>query len=557
MTYTASNSAATHTLTNQNGCDSVVTLFLTITSSNSGIDTISACDSYTWIDGLTYSASNSAATHTLTNRDGCDSVVTLNLTITSSNAGTDVITACDSYTWIDGLTYTTSNSSATYTLTNQDGCDSVVSLNLTITNSNTGIDSVTACDTYTWIDGVTYTASNNTANHTLINQYGCDSIVTLNLIIYTSPLVDAGPDEVICVGETIVLNAIGGSTFIWSNSNQNGDTITPSSTGHLYVTGTDMNGCSTIDSLSITVNPLPMVVAGLNQSICPGTSTTLTATGAQVFSWNNGVINAVAFTPDSSSIYNVTGTDSNGCSNVDSVYIALFNVQDIQLPSYGLLCDNYPNLNLSDSSSGYTFTGDHISNNIFNVVAAGSGSSMIYITNIDTNGCVVMDTTYLTVEPSPPLPEITRVSALVIQTTQAFDRYQWYRQGQIINGETLRSLFVTQGGNYKVQVTNTAGCTSQSAPFFVGYIGLNEIGNSNINIFPNPTSESFNIDLRGIEDQLTLTVIDDAGRLLTNEKLESNVINAIDVAHFKSGTYIVHLISETGQIVNMNLKVVK
>ena len=84
------------------------------------------------IDGITYTSSNNAATHTLTNAIGCDSVVTLDLTINYSTTGTDVITACDSYTWIDGITYTSSNNAATHTLTNTLGCDSIVTLDLTI-----------------------------------------------------------------------------------------------------------------------------------------------------------------------------------------------------------------------------------------------------------------------------------------------------------------------------------------------------------------------------------------------------------------------------------------
>ncbi len=141
--YTSSNSTATHTLTNVDGCDSVVTLDLTINYSNTGIDAITACNTYTWIDGIIYTSSNSTATHTLTNVDGCDSVVTLDLTINYSNTGIDAITACDSYTWIDGIIYTSSNSTATHTLTNVDGCDSVVTLDLTINYSNTGIDAIT------------------------------------------------------------------------------------------------------------------------------------------------------------------------------------------------------------------------------------------------------------------------------------------------------------------------------------------------------------------------------------------------------------------------------
>jgi hypothetical protein len=120
---------------------------------------IAACNSYTWIDGLTYKASNNTATYTLTNFNGCDSVVTLDLTINSSNTGTDVISACDSYTWIDGLTYTASNNTSTYTLTNVNGCDSVVTLDLTIesidatvTLSGLTISALPGYDAYQWYE---------------------------------------------------------------------------------------------------------------------------------------------------------------------------------------------------------------------------------------------------------------------------------------------------------------------------------------------------------------------------------------------------------------------
>ena len=149
-----------------------------------GTDTQTACDSYQWIDGNTYTES-ATATHTLEGQaaNGCDSVVTLNLTIKESTRGTDTQTACDSYQWIDGNTYTES-ATATYTLEGQaaNGCDSVVTLNLTIKESTRGTDTQTACDFYQWIDGNTYTES-ATATHTLQTVNGCDSTVTLNLTI--------------------------------------------------------------------------------------------------------------------------------------------------------------------------------------------------------------------------------------------------------------------------------------------------------------------------------------------------------------------------------------
>lgn len=178
-TYTSSNNTATHVLTNVVGCDSTVTLNLTINNSNTGIDIVTACNSYTWIDGNTYNSSTNTATYTLTNVAGCDSIVTLNLTINSSSTGTDVVDACDTYTWIDGITYTSNNSSATYILQNSHGCDSLVTLNLTLNNSSSSTLNETTLDSYT-LNGQTYTQS-GTYIQTLTNSQGCDSTITLNL----------------------------------------------------------------------------------------------------------------------------------------------------------------------------------------------------------------------------------------------------------------------------------------------------------------------------------------------------------------------------------------
>ena len=123
---------------------------------------VEVCYSYTWIDGNTYTSSNNTATHTLINAAGCDSVVTLDLTITSSSAVSDGVEVCDRYTWIVGYTYTSSNITATHTLINAAGCDSVVTLDLTITSVNAAVvavddttlqaQSVAALTIYQWLD---------------------------------------------------------------------------------------------------------------------------------------------------------------------------------------------------------------------------------------------------------------------------------------------------------------------------------------------------------------------------------------------------------------------
>ena len=244
VTYSSSDTTAKDTLVNAAGCDSIVSLFLTINNSTSAIDTITACDSYTWIDGVTYTSSDTTAKDTLVNAAGCDSIVSLFLTINNSTSAIDTITACDSYTWIDGVTYTSSDTTAKDTLVNAAGCDSIVSLFLTINNSTSAIDTITACDSYTWIDGFTYTSSNTTAKDTLLNAAGCDSIVSLNLTInYTKTTTDS-----------IVAN----DSYTWIN----GVTYTSSNT---TVTDTLLasNGCDSIVSLNLTI----VSTVGLNNPV--------------------------------------------------------------------------------------------------------------------------------------------------------------------------------------------------------------------------------------------------------------------------------------------------
>ncbi len=241
ITYTASNTIATDTFKNVVGCDSIVRLQLTIHGSSSAVDTVLACDSYTWIDGKTYTSNNNTAKDTLKNSLGCDSILTLNLVILQPSSSVDSVKACSSYTWINGTTYTTSNNTAQFTLKNTLGCDSVVSLRLTIVDVTFGIDSITACGFYNW-NGVKFTASNFIATDTLTNSKGCDSIVTLNLTINsvdTSATVSNG---------SISSNATS-SSYTWIDcsdgkiiSNANSKSYTPEVDGSYAVIITT-NGC--------------------------------------------------------------------------------------------------------------------------------------------------------------------------------------------------------------------------------------------------------------------------------------------------------------------------
>ena len=314
-TYTASNNTATHTLTNSAGCDSVVTLNLTINHSTTGSDVVMACDSYTWIDGNTYTASNNTATHTITNVAGCDSVITLNLTVNHSTTGSDVVTACDSYTWIDGNTYTASNNTATHTITNVAGCDSVITLNLTINHSTTGSDVVMACDSYTWIDGNTYTASNNTATHTITNVAGCDSVITLNLTINHST---TGTDVVMAC-----------DSYTWID----GNTYTASNNIATH-TLTNIHGCDSLVILDLTINQ------STSSTIVEEACNSYLSPGGNIYSSSGTYVDNITNTSGCDSIITIQLTIDNADTSVNSVDVVTLMSNDVNGLYQWLDCDN-------------------------------------------------------------------------------------------------------------------------------------------------------------------------------------------------------------------------
>ena len=274
-TYTSNNTTAQHTIPGgaANGCDSIVTLNLTINNSATGTDTRAACNSLLWIDGNTYTSNNTTAQHTIPGgaTNGCDSIVTLNLTINSSATGTDTRTACNSLLWIDGNTYTSNNTTAQHTIPGgaANGCDSVVTLNLTITGTVQGTDTRTVCDSLTWIDGNLYTSNNTTATFNIPggSYQGCDSLVTLNLTVSQTP--NAGTDgaDTLCTGDPAVdlFTLLGGSPDVggtWSPVLASGTGVfNPAVDGAGVYTYTVTNSPCPPDAatVTITVNPSPTI----------------------------------------------------------------------------------------------------------------------------------------------------------------------------------------------------------------------------------------------------------------------------------------------------------
>ena len=220
--------------------------------------TATGADTYAWDNGVVNGQPFTPTVdgyYTVTGTDtlGCSNTVSLFLDVLQPTSSTISPISCDTYTAPDNEVYA---SSGQYTaiIPNAAGCDSTITINLTVNNSNSGTDSKTACDSYTWIDGNTYTTSTNSPTFTLQNANGCDSVITLNLTINKLQGLNAGNDITACQGDNITLTASGATTYSWTGGAANGVAFVPPTGTTIYtVTGTDDNGCTAIDAVSALV----------------------------------------------------------------------------------------------------------------------------------------------------------------------------------------------------------------------------------------------------------------------------------------------------------------
>ncbi len=197
-------------LQNMNGCDSTVTLNLQVLPVSSSIVNEEICSGDTYsFNGFDYSVSGTY-TAVYTSANGCDSTVTLNLNVLNPISSQTNATICPGDTYLfNGITYT---QTGTYSVTLQsiEGCDSIVNLNLTVLVTLPTSLNETICygESY-FFQGNVY-SSPGVYSDTLQSQNGCDSIINLNLTVLT-------PDTGVNVlGTTLTANQ-SGATYEWIN----------------------------------------------------------------------------------------------------------------------------------------------------------------------------------------------------------------------------------------------------------------------------------------------------------------------------------------------------
>ena len=433
-------------------------------------------------------------TVTGTDANGCVNTAVSNVTVLGNapiNAGLDVVICVGESTTLTatgGVTYTWDNGlgagnnfvvspvvTTTYIVNGTDasGCTGVDQMVVTVNPLpvvSAGVDQVvcvgtsvtlsgSGASTYVWdngiTDGVAFTPIVGNVNYTVTgtDANGCENTDVVNVIVNPLPTIDAGIDQVICIGAAVTLTATGASTYVWDNGITNGVAFNPIATTTYTVTGTDVNGCINTDNVIVTVNPLPVVNAGVDQTICVGASVILSGSGATSYVWNNGVTDGTSFTPTVGNVtYTVTGTDANGCVNTDDVIV---NVNPLPVVGAGLdqtVCDGASVTLTGSGATSYVWD-----NGITDGIAftPSVGSIDYTVTGTDGNGCVNTDIINVTVNPLPVvgagLDQIVCDGASVTLSGSGATSYVWD------NGVADGVAFTPAVGSITYTVTGTDG----------------------------------------------------------------------------------------------------
>ena len=258
----------------------MATLNVTVNPTLLSTTDITICDTqlpYDW-NGLTFAAAGSQTATLTSTVTGCDSLATLNLSVNSTLLSTTDTTVCDTevpFDW-NGLTFTTTESQTTTLSSVVTGCDSIVTLNLTVNPTLLSTTDTTVCDTelpFDW-NGLTFAAAGSQTATLTSAITGCDSLATLNVIVNPTPDIffTLSASE-ICSGDAVDISfnsTYTNTIFSWTVSQNQVSGATPGN-------GNQINEViNTTNSVPGSVSYIVTPVLNSPPTTCIGTPVTVT-----------------------------------------------------------------------------------------------------------------------------------------------------------------------------------------------------------------------------------------------------------------------------------------
>jgi hypothetical protein len=353
--------------------------------------------------------------------------------------------------------------------------------NSTICAGNSITLSVSGANTYTWspiaLNGATINISpSSTTIYTVLGTNtltGCKGTSIEQISVNPNPIVTASVSSpTICDGNSTVLTATGSAnSYTWSPGNLVGSSqpISPNVTTTYSVIGTNtITGCTTTSTVNLAVVANPTINTVVNPTvICSGNNGTLTATGADTYTWNPGNLsgNSLTVSPNASTIYTVIGTNTvTGCSNSTSSSISVISNPTVTIVSNpSVICAGDAATLTATGATTYTWMPGNLN---VNSITVSPSSTTVYTVTGSSATCNDVKNTTLIVN---SLPVVTATSSAVSICSSATstlyaggaDTYTWM-PGNFNGSPSI--INPTSSTTYSVTGTNTlTGCSNISS----------------------------------------------------------------------------------------------
>jgi hypothetical protein len=395
------------------------------------------------------------------------------------------------------------------------------------------------------------------------NEFGCTDTDSLGITVFELPNVTAAADTAVCISNgPFALNAtpaLGTWTGLNVSNNQFGPT-TEGTFGFQY-SFTDENGCTNIDSTFFTIAIPLQMTAGPDVSVCmPSDMIDLAASASPPGGlWSGfGVTAEGTVIPILSGSYAYTYSFQDLCATTDTVYVNSYDAPAPPVIGGELfICKNVPSPLWSNYVGGNLWTTSDPSDTIYIIDAGTYG-----VTYTDDNGCSSFSEVVVQQYPEPQIPTISGEPNAVYNNTYSYAvaslpdyTYNWtVTGGTIISGqgtnviEVVWDQFITGVGEIQMTWANAYGCESTQFYAVSVDVSVQEIIASNLRVYPNPTRDIVNIQWDFMNENTYLSVYDNAGKLLSTNKLNNQSLQQVDLSGYENGVYQLRLSNENAVI---------
>ncbi|MBI4647920.1 MAG: SprB repeat-containing protein, partial [Bacteroidia bacterium] len=389
-----------------------------------------------------------------------------------------------SYSWNIGCTDVACNVSTgiyTVTVTDANLCTTVASATITEPDpvfANAGSDTAICFNDSVMLNasgGINYLWSTGESSSNIFVQpftnsdyivtvsdaVGCTGIDSVSIFVNSLPTANAGTDVAFCYGGSATLSATGGVSYLWSTGEFTQSIfVSPALPVTYYVTVTDINGCTDVDDVFVNVNSLPAANAGPDVEICQGDTIALTASGATFYLWSNSMTTAtISVIPSATTLYTVTVTDVNSCSDTDSTIVTVNPLPIAVIGTDTAICYGDTISLAASGGADYLWSTSETGS----IISVNPWSNTTYfVTVTDSKGCADTAKVSVTVN-SLPVPVISGSFSYcsgdsTLLSTGSFINYLWS------TGNTLQNIYADSSDNpVSVTVTDMNGCSGISS----------------------------------------------------------------------------------------------